>query len=118
MKIIRHTYLNAGLIIVMFAILFQLLNIRSIQKDKFNGTIRNTYSVETFRTGESGWGYSIKCGEKIVIKQDIIPAIQQSVPFHSENDAKKTANLVIHKLNLKKIPAISVNELDSLQVFY
>lgn len=116
MKIIKLHYLNVSLVIVLVVLLFQLINIRFIHQNSDTAPKRQLYTVETFKTGDNGWGYSILCGGKMVIRQDIIPAIQQSIPFQSEKDAKETAHLVIKKLNHKMLPVISVDELDSLRV--
>ncbi len=73
-------------------------------------------NIETFQTDTGGWGYNIVTGEKILIKQDIIPAIESNIPFQSEKDAKKTASLVIKKMKSKKFPTITVEELNELNV--
>ena len=117
MRIIKSSYQFIGLLIVVAAVIFQVINIHFLNPKANDETYyKQSYAFETFRIGKNGWGYSIKHGKKIIIKQDIIPAIQKSIPFQSEKDARKTALLVIQKLNHRKLPAVTVNELDSLQV--
>jgi|WetSurMetagenome_2_1015567.scaffolds.fasta_scaffold139925_2 hypothetical protein len=74
------------------------------------------YSVETFKAKNNGWGYNILAGEKIIIKQDIIPGIQKNTPFHSESDAKKVGLFVLEKVKKHQHPAVKIQELDSLKV--
>ncbi len=71
----------------------------------------------TFKT-ESGWGYRIVYRHKVIIQQENIPAITGNQSFSSENEAKRTAELVVNKLMNKQLPYISVRELDSLKVKY
>ena len=69
--------------------------------------------VETFPT-DSGWGYNILAGEKIVIRQEIIPAVQKNEAFQSSDDAKKVAALVVKKLKSGDLPSVTPVEIDSL----
>lgn len=100
--------------------MFQIVNTRFIHHSEANDSNnRELYSVETFKTGENGWGYNIVLRDKkVIIKQDIIPAVQRSIPFQSEEDARKTALLVINKLNHKNGPTVTVSELDSLHIVF
>ena len=119
MKIIKSFYLKISLAIVVVAVIFLIVNIRFIHHQSTGNKSSNGqfFSVETFRTGENGWGYNILNHKKVIIKQDIIPAVQRLIPFQSEADARKTAYLVIYKLNHKKLPTITISELDSLHIF-
>lgn len=79
-----------------------------LQQDRFR--------VQTFETGDGGWGYSIFQGDKQIIKQDIIPAIRKNISFQSENDALQTGLLVIEKMKHNKLPTISREELEGLRI--
>ena len=73
--------------------------------------------LETFRAG-AGWGYQLKKNDQIFIRQEYIPAVAGNQAFISKSDAEKTGLLVLKKLKQKQHPAISVHELDSLQISY
>ncbi|MBN2775031.1 MAG: DUF4907 domain-containing protein [Prolixibacteraceae bacterium] len=77
----------------------------------------NKLLLKVFSTGE-GWGYNVLLNETIIIRQDIIPVIQMNKAFQSENDARKTGELVISKLRNSKKPIIKKAELDSMNIKY
>jgi len=66
----------------------------------------------------SGYGYQILKKHKILINQPFIPAIQGEKTFKNETDAKKTADLVVSKIDKYYLPKISVHELDSMKIAY
>lgn len=63
-----------------------------------------------------GWGYEIYSREKVIIKQETIPAVNGIVSFKTKEEAAQTAALVIEKLKRGRSPFISKRELDSLGV--
>ncbi|WP_170164529.1 DUF4907 domain-containing protein [Sinomicrobium pectinilyticum] len=63
-----------------------------------------------------GYGYLVKSGDKILIRQEMIPSIQKTSPFCTYNDAKAVASLVRQKIIKKEIPAITKEELKALHV--
>lgn len=65
-----------------------------------------------------GWGYNILVDHKIFIHQQFIPAVQGYKVFNSKEDAEKVANFEIHELVNKKMPSVSVKDLDSLHIAY
>lgn len=72
-------------------------------------------TITTFQT-EIGWGYDVDVsGTKL--HQPHIPAISGNKGFKTEEDARKTAELVAHKIkNNVMPPSLTVEELDSLGV--
>jgi hypothetical protein len=64
----------------------------------------------------SGWGYSIKNNNKIIIKQTVIPVISECKSFQTEKEAMAVGQLVIKKLNANKSPTITKNELILLKI--
>lgn len=76
---------------------------------------KEVLKTETFKTN-SGWGYSISYQEKIIIKQSIIPVINDNKSFSTEEDALKTANLVVEKLKQNLSPTVTENELILLKI--
>ncbi|BFM43606.1 hypothetical protein CFS9_22470 [Flavobacterium sp. CFS9] len=74
-----------------------------------------TFTIEAFKT-TSGWGYSIALKNKIIIKQAIIPVINDSKSFSTKNDALKVAQLVVTRLNQNRSPTITKNDLILLKI--
>ncbi len=73
--------------------------------------------LETFQT-EKGWGYVVKKNGQVFINQDIIPSVSGNQSFSTKEDAEKTGHLVLKKINNGQHLSVTVNELDSLHVFY
>ncbi|WP_299779607.1 DUF4907 domain-containing protein [uncultured Formosa sp.] len=90
-----------GLIILIVAIFFQTN--KNSTSSIFNAKV---YTVN------SGYGYKITMNDKLLIKQDYIPAIPKNIPFCNEEDANTIADLVISKLENKIAPTITVEELE------
>ncbi|MDA6070971.1 DUF4907 domain-containing protein [Flavobacterium sp. AC] len=74
-----------------------------------------TFKIEAFKT-TSGWGYSIATKNKIIIKQAIIPVINDNKSFSTESDALKVGHLVVEKLNNNISPTITKNDLILLKI--
>jgi|688.fasta_scaffold77032_5 hypothetical protein len=75
--------------------------------------------VSIFATSD-GWGYKIRNTGKVVIIQENIPALNKKKSFKSKRDAKQIGNLVLKKLikSPNELPNISIEELDSLKIYY
>ncbi len=71
--------------------------------------------IEYFKT-TSGWGYLISHKNKIIIKQSIIPVINNTKSFSTEEDAIKVANMVVQKLRENNSPTITKNDLILLKI--
>ncbi len=76
---------------------------------------KETLKIESFKT-TSGWGYSIASNDKVLIKQSIIPVINETKSFSTEEDALKVGNLVIGKLNQNISPTVTKNDLILLKI--
>jgi len=74
-----------------------------------------TLKVESFKT-TSGWGYLLSYKNKIIIKQSIIPVINDTKSFSTEEDAIKVANLVAKKLKENNSPTVTKNDLILLKI--
>ena len=70
----------------------------------------SSYNTRIY-TVNMGYGYEISLDNKILIKQDIIPAISDQHTFCTQEDALKIANLVVTKLKNKQNPRITKEEL-------
>lgn len=78
-------------------------------------TKKNDFKVLVYKT-TIGFGYSISYNDKLLIKQERIPAIQSNQPFCNTNDAQKVADLVKEKLKKKENPKISLAEIKKLNI--
>jgi hypothetical protein len=76
---------------------------------------KSAFKIESFKT-TTGWGYSIACKDRVLIKQSIIPVINETKSFTTEEDALKVGNLVIEKLNKDLSPAVTKNDLILLKI--
>lgn len=88
-----------------------------------NDSIQSAYKIKLSKIKydiiktESGWGYDIIVDDKIYIHQKYIPAINGKESFTSPKAAKKVADYAVKKfVKTKKLPVISYQELDSLNV--
>ncbi len=105
------------IIVIIFAFLlyFGCANNTNKKQQTTPKQAQITWTMETYAIN-GGWGYFIyRNGEKM-INQDQIPAIPGKHPFGNQKLAKKTAELVIKKLNTKKLPTITRQELIHLGV--
>jgi hypothetical protein len=107
----QYIFLFSALIFIVLIIGF------SIKPDKVNNTDMLQVESSVLKIS-GGWGYNILVGHKIFIHQEAIPAIAGNKVFTSREDAEKTANLVIGKIVNKKVPSITINEIDSLHIRY
>lgn len=74
-----------------------------------------TYVI--IRSGQNTFGYIILDHNKAIIRQPSIPGLPGNKGFIKEEDAGKTARLVIYKIRNKLAPpTISKHELDSLKI--
>ncbi|CAM4206222.1 DUF4907 domain-containing protein [Zobellia nedashkovskayae] len=65
---------------------------------------------------DEGYGYKILYDDKILVKQDFIPAIQGKKSFESEKEAMLVGNVVLRKIEKGEDPYISVLELKDLKI--
>ena len=94
---------------------FKLLFLTSCIIFLFACNKKQELSLESIKTN-TGWGYVIKHNDKIIIKQSIIPVIQDQKSFKSEEDALKVGNLVLQKLKTNISPTITKKDLILLSI--
>jgi len=111
----KVAHVSALLFAVVIAVVL-LINAESGKNRERQNQAEIFFTFKTFKTTTGGWGYHILAGKKVLVKQDIVPAIQTAIPFRSEDDAKKTAQLAVSKLNNRRFPTITRKELDSLKI--
>ncbi len=77
---------------------------------------QNEYVVKAIKT-ETGWGYQIYKGTKLMINQPTIPAIQGNRSFTTEKEALRVGDFVLSKIKKNQFPpTISTEELKSLGI--
>lgn len=63
-----------------------------------------------------GYGYTISLNEKVIIKQDYIPYIQDKISFCTTEDAQKIAVVVQKKLLKRENPSVTLIELEQQSI--
>ncbi|MDO5969418.1 DUF4907 domain-containing protein [Flavivirga aquimarina] len=100
---------------VFFLIILSVTLIGFIVLKSDINSIKNDFKTSIYKI-KTGFGYSISYNNKLLIKQENIPAIQNNQPFCSFNDAQKVSDLVKEKLEKKETPKISLIELKKLKI--
>lgn len=79
---------------------------------KENGLKKSVFFYSVYKKDTNSWGYKIYENNKLIINQDVVPALNGNLNFKTELSATETAKLVIEKLN-KNIfpPSISEEEI-------
>lgn len=108
-------YINPAFLLVVVIVLMFVSQILKHYNNLENNTPED-FVTETFKAENGGFGYLIKLKGRVIIKQENIPAISSKVSFKTENDALKTAGLVVKKIKQKKVPTVTLHELDSLKI--
>ncbi len=78
-------------------------------------TRKESFKMESFKT-KTGWGYSITSNDRVLIKQSIIPVINDTKSFKTKEDALKVGNLVVDKLHKDLSPTVTKNDLILLKI--
>ena len=116
MKTIKQAIVPVAFFALLLILVFKIA-FKSVKNDiNPPKPVETEYTLETFQTGENGWGYKIRKDNKLIIKQDLIPAIENRVAFKSEADAHKTGNLVIEKFKKNQLPTLSRSDLEQLKI--
>jgi len=98
---------------VMFAIglTFFLANSLSEEGTGQESSLRK----EVFELSD-GFGYQILNNGKVLVRQEYIPVISGNMPFKSQEDADRMADLVMEKIEKGKSPRVNLEELESLEI--
>lgn len=98
------------LALIVFFVFYGLVLIFYKPKTKESGL-----DVVIFEINE-GFGYKILNKDKILIKQDFIPAIPEKKAFQNIRDAELVANLVKHRIIHGQSPVIQIKDLENLNI--
>lgn len=103
--------------IIINAILMSVLALFFLLENSKEKEIRDSsrINISIYRV-DNGFGYSISNNNKILIKQNYIPAIKTKQPFSNFNDAQSIANLVKKRIENRQSPRITKEDLDSLKI--
>lgn len=99
------------IIFIIPIILFYFISERKNIKEEFYNKIHS----EVYETND-GYGYKIISNNKVLIKQDFIPAISGNIPFDSYIDADNIAKLVIGRILSGQDPKVEKRDIDDLYI--
>lgn len=93
---------------LIFVIIFQVFSSCKDKEQAFNG--------EVYSLTNKNYGYAIYFKQKLIIKQETVPALSGDVAFKDSLQALRVMDLVIKKLNEGKSPTINTTELKELKI--
>ena len=109
-------------VILFFPLILSHVSENNVRSTDLSYAIFYSRSDTTYRiipSIDNTYGYEILVKGKALIRQKNIPGLSGSTGFKRENDAEKTAQLVLKKLNAGIMPpSIDKHELDSMKVIY
>ena len=76
------------------------------------------FEIRITKGPAGGYGYEVLKNQNRTISQPYIPAVQKQQEFSDSAQAKRTARLVIRKIQQHIFPSVTVRELDSLDIDY
>lgn len=117
---------NLKILIIIVLIIIIAVILFFVSKPKVSGVVQeqkevspylnSKIEIKTFQTGIE-WGYDILIDENIYVHQPTIPAIGGNKGFKTEQDAQKTAELVVNKIRNNILPpSITPEELKNLGI--
>ncbi|MFA6274470.1 MAG: DUF4907 domain-containing protein [Candidatus Paceibacterota bacterium] len=117
---------NLKILIIIVLIIIIAVILFFVSKPKVSGVVQeqkevspylnSKIEIKTFQTGIE-WGYDILIDENIYVHQPTIPAIGGNKGFKTEQDAQKTAELVVNKIRKNILPpSITPEELKNLGI--
>ena len=74
---------------------------------------KSHYEIRVYRV-TNGWGYDILAEQKLLIRQESIPVIQTNRSFPGKEQAERTAQLVVNKLESHLHPALTKSEIEKI----
>jgi hypothetical protein len=113
-------YISALIVLPLFLIilLFNKPGEEKVLVKNINPYYNSHFHIEVFY-GVNGWGFDIYLDGKQYIHQPYIPLPESEKGFSSEEDAARTALLMVYKIKQNIVPPqLSFHELDSMKVDY
>lgn len=103
--------------ILINVILLSILGIFLLRENYKEKEISDTSAINiSIQKIDNGFGYSISSKNKILIRQNFIPAIEDKQVFSSFNDAQSVANLVKKRIENRQNPRITKEDLSLLEI--
>ena len=120
--LIRFSPFVSILVILFFLRIWDQVSTNNVNAAKHSTVIIYSHSDTTYRIIPSiadTYGYEILINGKAFIRQKNIPGLSGLAGFKRKEDAEKSAQLVLKKLNAGIMPpSIEKYELDSMKVKY
>lgn len=76
---------------------------------------KEEFEVKSIKVN-AGWGYTIGMNDKIIIKQTVIPTVNEKRSFKSEADALKVGNWVLERIKQNLSPTVAKKDLILLEI--
>lgn len=106
----KYRFILIGVIFLIPIFLIYFINEQNSIEEINNELFHEIYEVK------KGYGYKIISDDKVLIKQDFIPAIPGKIPFNSYIEAQMVAQLVIEKILKKEDPKIKKKDIENLEI--
>jgi len=107
----------SALIIFLIVLLGSNIMAQDRAETGFSQQTKLAAKSATFKT-DKGWGYDVYINGEKYIHQEVIPSVPGVKGFKTEEDAKKTAALIVSKIHKGLIPpSVTPAELDSMGVW-
>lgn len=111
----KKIFLSVISIALLFVFLYPLFSNKEIRTITPEPSITLEYHVFPVNVDE-GWGYEISNGDRVVIKQNQIPAMEGNSSFKTQKDAENVAKLVLNKIKMNETPSVTKEELRQLKI--
>lgn len=103
--ITKHSVIVISIAIIISVLILTFGGPQKKYPEKPENLSYNTFYIK------SGWGYDIIMNNRMIIHQELVPALTVQRGFEKKEDAEKAAQLVIQKINTHQSPALSKNEI-------
>ena len=102
--ITKHSVIVIGIATIISVLILIFGGPQKNYPEKSDKLSYNTFYIK------SGWGYDIMMNDRMVIHQELIPALTVQKGFEKKEDAEKAAQLVIQKIRHNQSPALKESE--------
>jgi hypothetical protein len=107
---------DLGKFIGVFSLIIGLLLLISLTRFKETEISSNdSYDLEIIEIDEH-WAYQISIGDRVVIRQMVVPAVRGKQMFESKDDAKKIGEIVLKKLQTEQLPTVTIEEIQNSNI--
>ncbi len=100
-----------SIIVIVIALIFPAITNMGGEKEK------NEYYLKVLKK-DTCWIYEIAKNDKVLIRQEYIPAIRGKQVFKSKKDAEIIGKLVLNKLYRNQIPRLTIDEVTANNITF